>query len=152
MFVKSNIDRTLIPIAELLNRLDLTDELNQIAGNAVIKIEERLKRGIGANGEILDTKARQRIGRYSKWHGENRRYKGLTTDVRNLNYTGKMIADFGVLQANKKQSSIGFKSIIEAEKAKKNEDYMDADVFMPNDQEIATGQKILNDKISAIIK
>jgi hypothetical protein len=149
---KSNINKTLIPIAEQLKNLSLEIELKMGAEYSVGQIKSRLSKGLGPNGEVLNTKAKVKEGRYSKRHAEARRYEGLTTSVRNLNFTGNMIDGFGVTTTSKKKAEIGFKNIEDGKLANYNENYMELEVFVPNDKDIQQVKTILEKKILAIIK
>ncbi len=110
-------------LSNSLNNIEkiMINELPEVADNIVLKVKARIFTGRGTDGVIMTTKSRVKIGRYGAWHGGNRRRRGLQTDVVDLEYTGKMMNDFGVINKNRTSIGIGFKSETEAEKMEENE-------------------------------
>jgi hypothetical protein len=99
----------------------MINELPEVAENIVVRVKARIFTGRGTEGVIMTTKSRVKIGRYGAWHGGNRRRRGLQTDVVNLEYTGKMMNDYGVINKSRTSIGIGFKSDSESEKMEENE-------------------------------
>lgn len=135
----------LIEIANILGS-NIEDELQQVGKSMITKIKNRITRGENTAGSKMVSRSRQKIGSYSKMHGEARQERGLQVNNVDLQFDGKTMASFGIIEQSDTKVIGGFNNDEAGAIASKNE-VMFGDAYVPNEQEIKEAVDELSDLI-----
>jgi hypothetical protein len=127
---------------------DITDELEEVATEAVTDIKERVNKGVASDGSVMDTNSSDKVGKYSRRYADTRAKNGKGTSIRDLNLTGEMIDDFVLIDKRVNYVAGGFSTKTQADKAEYNEIYMNKKAFDLSDAEQSNVVKKVNDKIT----
>ncbi|CCG99853.1 hypothetical protein FAES_1843 [Fibrella aestuarina BUZ 2] len=144
-------------IAALQRQFEQLDtELPDILGDSVDMgldlIRDRVRnRGVGAEGQVLQTKSRQRIGAYSAGYAKRRTERGKSTDRVDLTDTGAMLDDLRRLSVGGDTAEGGFGSSTQADKAEYLEAYYGPVVSL-SDSEEGTIVAYAEERVDKIIK
>ena len=128
--------------------VDITEDLEESANDAIVDIKNRVSRGIASDGSVMDTRSTDKVGRYSRRYANTRAENSKGTAVRDLSLTGEMIDNLGILEKKLNYVSGGFSSKTQADKAEYNEIYMNQKAFDLSDAEQSKIVKNVNEKIT----
>ncbi|GAB3272844.1 hypothetical protein GCM10027347_44780 [Larkinella harenae] len=124
--IQSNLLETLRREVERLQQLRQSTQssLVQSAQLGADLVRERIQTtGRTASGTTMTTRARQRIGRYSRAHGRRRRRAQRQVEHVDFTLTGELMSAWGIVGSDAQGVSVGFKNDGASEIAQHLEDY-----------------------------
>lgn len=122
------------------------------AADAVVLVLQRVRfRGQDANNGILFTKAKKRVGPYSKQWAGIRVDRGRQVGRVDLTFTGKMLLDFNLTERDWLRAGVGFMSEKSHEQANGLEEYYGSEIFVPSQDEEDGIVKDLQDSLFNLI-
>jgi hypothetical protein len=132
MTIATDIEERITEVVGFMTGLNMTAEIWQIADSVVVMQKTRIASGIDSSGKPMDTRAANRIGRYSTQQAR----KKTNPNIRNLYDSGEMLDDFGIQATGYNFADIGFGSSLLSDRADYNEAYMRQQAFDASRDEI----------------
>lgn len=125
-------------------------ELLRAGADVVVVVTHRIRQeGKDADGAILDTRAKKRVGRYSSSHAKTRLARGRQVERKDLTFTGEMLLNYNLTEQEPRRVGTGFLSERSHEIAGYLEDYQRQEIFIPSEEE---ENEILADAMERIEK